>query len=80
MHDSWLAPQSGGVWPDNAPAVTAFLRVARQWRVYPNGRVGGLDYTAAEAGLRLAGITVDPDLWAGIQLVESGAVAAMNKD
>lgn len=38
----------------------------------------GLDHTAAEAGLRLAGIEVTPELWADIRTVEEGAKEALN--
>lgn len=38
----------------------------------------GLDYAAAEAGLRLAGIAATPELWSDIRLIEAGAKAALN--
>lgn len=38
----------------------------------------GLDYTAAEAGLRLAGVAVTPEIWAGVQMIEAGAIDEMN--
>jgi hypothetical protein len=63
--------------------VRAFLAVCNQWRVVPAGlagaRVIGLDYTAARAGLRLAGIGITPDLWAAVQVIEGAAVAAMTE-
>lgn len=36
----------------------------------------GLDYTGAEAGLRLAGITVTREIWADVQQIELSAVRA----
>jgi hypothetical protein len=38
----------------------------------------GLDYTAAQAGLELAGIAVTPAVWADVREIERGARAAMN--
>ncbi len=38
----------------------------------------GLDYAAARAGLELAGIEVTPALWADVQQIEAGAIAALN--
>jgi hypothetical protein len=64
------------------PAIEAFLEIAGQWRVLP--RYGapphylGLDYAAAEAGLRLAGVAVTPALWDEIRLIECGAMAELN--
>lgn len=39
----------------------------------------GLDYAAARAGLRLAGITMTTALWADVQIIEAGAVDALNR-
>ena len=53
-----------------------------QWRriIAPDGTIltTGLDYAAARAGLELAGIEVTPELWAEIQVIEFGAMTAMN--
>jgi len=71
-----------GVWPDHVAALRAFLAVQSQWRVTlgPRGCVHhGLDYAGAEAGLRLAGIDPDPDLWTQVRIIESGAEAALNE-
>ena len=71
-----------GIWPDHVVAVQAFLAVADQWRVAAgkNGVVFlGLDYTAVRAGFDLAGITLTPAQWADVQMIEAGAVAAMNE-
>lgn len=71
-----------GIWEDHVPALEAFLAVATQWRVIAGGLGGsqviGLDYTACEAGLRLAGVEMTPGLWAEVRVIESGAIAAMN--
>lgn len=39
----------------------------------------GLDYAGARAGLELAGLEVTPALWADVQLIEHGAIAAMSE-
>lgn len=54
--------------------------VAGQWRITPGGKVIGLDYGAVRAGLDLAGITVTPDLWSDVQLIEGGALRGLNGD
>jgi hypothetical protein len=40
----------------------------------------GLDYSAVQAGLAFAGITVTPEIWADFQLIEAGALDELNKD
>jgi hypothetical protein len=71
-----------GVWPDNWPALTAFLAVDTQWRAVPAGMSGlywiGLDYTAVETGLKAAAIDATPSLWAGLRTIERAARDALN--
>lgn len=71
-----------GIWPENLPAVLAYLRVHTQWRVVGTAagplHAVGLDYPAVKIGLKLAGIKVTKDLWQDLQMVEIGARAAMN--
>lgn len=79
-----MAPdaESGGVWRENEAAVDAFLAVQTQWRrigmADGTTRVQGLDYTACEAGFRMAGIEMTPDLWDAVQVIEQGAKAQLN--
>ncbi|OWV43183.1 hypothetical protein CDZ95_10340 [Mameliella alba] len=72
------------LWPEHVAALEAFAVVSTQWRIEPRfgaaTRWLGLDYAAAEAGLRLAGIEVTPGLWADIRQIEQGAKAALNGD
>lgn len=60
----------------------AFLAVQTQWRriAMPDGstRALGLDYTGCEAGFRMAGIEMTPDLWDAVQVIEQGAKAQLN--
>lgn len=70
------------VWAWHAAALTAFLAIAGQWRV-AGGGMGrmvwlGLDYTAAQAGLGLAGITVTPEVWTQVRQIEAGAREELN--
>lgn len=67
------------IWECHVEAVSAFLSVQTQWRTVlaTKGLVRtGLDYAAADAGLRLAGITSTPELWDDIRFIELGAIAA----
>jgi len=72
------------LWPEHVAALEAFAVVSSQWRIEPRfgapTRWLGLDHAAAEAGLRLAGIEVTPDLWADIRQIEQGAKEALNGD
>jgi hypothetical protein len=72
-----------GLWQANVPALEAFLSVANQWRVVPRQDGTwlhlGLDYTAARMGFWMAGLKVPPEVWADVQVIESGAVAALNR-
>ncbi len=71
---------SHGIWPENVPAVEAFLRVQTQWRYACPGdgtvRRLGLDYPGVKAGLDLAGAEMTPDLFAELQVIEAGVLAA----
>lgn len=76
------------VWAENWPTVEAFLAVSSQWRVVSIGGgmapampvYIGLDYAAARAGLDAAGITVTPELWSGVRVMEAAACSALNED
>lgn len=56
-----------------------FLRICGQWRMSGQGVVIGLDYTAMEAGLRMAGITPSDEMFAQLQLIEGGAMSGMKE-
>lgn len=38
----------------------------------------GLDYAGARAGIEAAGITITPEIWGGVRVMEGAAVAALN--
>lgn len=68
------------VWPENERAVLAFLEVGTQFRsvAHKNGIVQriGLDYQAAEAGFRQAGVAMTPALWQDVRCIEAGVLKA----
>lgn len=72
-----------GLWQAHIPAMEAFLTVASQWRMIPRQEGAmlhlGLDYTAARMGFAMAGLKVPPEVWADVQVIEAGAVAALNR-
>ena len=66
-----------GVWPENVDTIWAWLSVASQWRV--SGVVYlGLDYAGVRAALDALAISVDPDLWSGLQVMEFAARDVLN--
>ena len=74
------------MWRQNVPIVRAFLAAASQWRAMPvgGGMVAltffytGLDYAGARAGIEAAGITITPEIWNGVRIMEGAALAALN--
>ena len=70
------------VWPENWPIVQAFAAISTQWRTAPLGLGGyrylGLDYTGAQAGLQLAGITLSKDEWKDLRTMERAATKHLN--
>jgi hypothetical protein len=64
------------------PALRAFFAISSQWRtVVIDNRVvpTALDYKAAKAGLKLAGIKVKPHVWLDVQVIEQAALKAMRE-
>lgn len=49
------------IWPANWNALQWFLICQTQWRVAADGQRIGLDYLAAEASSRLAGMSISPE-------------------
>ena len=39
----------------------------------------GLDYSGVRAGLRGAGLKLTPDQWSEMQMIETGALNALNR-
>lgn len=69
------------VWPDNRPAVLVFLAMRTQWRVGMSGCTG-LDYAALGEVWERVGIDAADRsaVFADLQHVERGALAAMHED
>ncbi len=71
-----------GVWPENWPALTAFLSVATQWNIIARPEGGaywqGLDYAGVDIGLRNSGIEVDTALWSDLRVIEAAARNRLN--
>ena len=75
-----------GVWPDNWPAVVAFLAVQTQWRAaivgggFSPARLFyvGLDYAGVRAGLAAEGIALTPAQWRDLRLMEAEARKVLN--
>ena len=76
-------PVDDGLWPEHVEAFAAFLAVAGQWRciALPNGALlwTGLDYTAAQAGLTLAGLAPSAQTWTAVRQIEAGAIEELNR-
>lgn len=64
------------------PIIELWLAISSQWRAEAlvDGRLHyfGLDYAAVNAGLERAGMATTPATWAGIQVMERVASAALN--
>ncbi|UWQ34565.1 DUF1799 domain-containing protein [Leisingera sp. M527] len=68
-----------GVWRQNAEAVEAFLDAATQLNRIAladgRSRITGLNYPGAQAAWAFSGTEMTPDLFAKVQMIESGVLA-----
>lgn len=63
--------------PDEADAVVLFLSLGSQWRLHAmSGVRTGLEYTAVPATAAMMGITVTPELFQDLRVMEGAALAA----
>lgn len=70
------------VWRESWPSLAAFFECDTQWRCAATtaGLVFiGLDYPGAQAGLKAAGIEIDPELWSDIRVLEAEAISVLNE-
>lgn len=67
------------VFQENWDTLNAFLRFQTQWRVGMNG-VTGLDYAAIQAGLRMSGQRMRPQVFEGLQAMEFAVLSAVAED
>jgi hypothetical protein len=65
------------VWAENWPAWRAFLSVQTQWITGMSGPTG-LDYGRVEAGLRMAGVQVTPELFDKLHILERAVLQALS--
>ncbi|NCP19071.1 MAG: DUF1799 domain-containing protein [Erythrobacter sp.] len=72
-----------GIWPENWDIVMAFCAISSQWRTEALGRgrvlYVGLDYAGVQVGLSMAGLSLGPAQWQGVQVMEAAAIAALNE-
>lgn len=79
-------PQAVEIWEEHIPAWRAWCAVSGQLRGLALSTMEaakiiwqGLDYTAAKAGLDLAGIEVSPSVWDEVRTIEAAAVEELNR-
>ena len=58
------------VWPENWPIVRGWCEVADQWRIGPDGRVLGLDWSAVRVLIEAGGGQLDAALRDGLRVME----------
>lgn len=46
------------------------MRVQTQWNISPMGQRIGLNYPGVRAAAKMAGVKIDPDMFAGLQIME----------
>jgi len=63
----------------NWPAVRLFWALGTQWRQGPLSGLSGLDYGAIEPTARLMGVTVTPELFRQLQILEGAALTALEE-
>lgn len=67
----------GEISPSEAEAVTLFFSLGSQWRFHPMAGVRlGLDYQAIAPTAAMLGITMTPDLFNDMRVMEGAAMAA----
>lgn len=71
-------PEQFGVLAVNGPTVELFLAVSTQWRSGSGGTVG-LDYTAVKVAAEVHGMTLTPEVFGGLQIMERTIVAELTK-
>lgn len=70
------------VWPENEPALAAFLALATQWHFHPqSGRPAGLNYTAVRQVIRaqrsrFSGVAADA-VFLDVLVMERAALVEM---
>lgn len=73
-------PPGVEVYAWHEAAVRWFLAASTQWRRDAMGRIAGLDYGGAEVAARLAGLTIGPDDFEGLRVMEAEVMRLMRED
>ena len=80
MQDALLTRQEAfDVWPENWPAVEAFLRVQTQWKVGSFGGLMGLDYAGVESAFRMMGVSNTAEMFDTLQVMEAAVLTHQSK-
>lgn len=68
------------VWPENWLPLSVFMALSTQWRIYPNGKRYGLDYTAIQPTLQLMRVPKKDwaELFPALQTMETEYLKASN--
>ena len=61
------------LWPENVEPMQVFIAMQRQIRVSPGGQMIGFDYTALDRVEKSLGITIGPELFRSVQVMEDAA-------
>jgi hypothetical protein len=79
-------PDALELWEMHIPTWRAWCAVSGQMRALALNTMEsarilwlGLDYDAAKAGLGLAGIEVDPEVWDEVRTIEGAAIEELNR-
>jgi len=67
------------IWPNNIKAWKTFDLVSTQVKVNDRFGCAGFDYVAVEAGLRMAGLAIEPDVFYQLQIIESELIKNLNQ-
>lgn len=62
------------IWQENWPVVELFLKSKTQWKHAPMGGFVGLDYPGVESVAKLSGVSLSPEMFFDLQLVEQSAL------
>lgn len=65
------------IWPENAESCVLFFQLGTQWQVSMGGVVG-LNYTAAEAVMRIRGVKNRARMFDDLRLMEAAVLKVWN--
>lgn len=68
-----------GVYPENLDAIHFFMRLQTQWTISPMGERIGLHYPSVETAARVLGVSLTPDLFDKVQIMEMTALKVLRR-